>query len=51
MTSKVRNINKYVFNKQMALPLTFKTFKNRENFIQNARRNERAYESLALRNS
>ena len=33
MTSKVRNINKYVFNKQMALPLTFKTFKNRENFI------------------
>ena len=33
MTSKVRNINKYAFNKQMALPLTFKTFKNRENFI------------------
>ena len=33
MTSKVRNINKHAFNKQMALPLTFKTFKNRENFI------------------
>ena len=33
MTSKVRNINKYVFNKQMALPLTFKISKNRENFI------------------
>ena len=33
MTSKVRNINKYAFNKQMALPSTFKTFKNKENFI------------------
>ncbi len=33
MTFKVRNINKYTFNKQMALPLYFKTFKNRENFI------------------
>ena len=33
MTLKIRNINKYVLNKQMALPLTFKTFKNRENFI------------------
>jgi chromosomal replication initiation ATPase DnaA len=33
MTFKLRNINKYAFNKQMALPLTFKTFKNRENFI------------------
>ena len=33
MTSKVRNINKYLLNKQMALPLTFKTFKNKENFI------------------
>ena len=33
MTSKIRNINKYTFNKQMALPLTFKTIKNRENFI------------------
>ena len=33
MTLKLRNINKYAFNKQMALPLTFKTFKNRENFI------------------
>ena len=33
MTLKIRNINKYVLNKQMALPLTFKIFKNRENFI------------------
>ena len=31
MTSKIRNINKYTLNKQMALPLTFKTIKNREN--------------------
>ena len=33
MNSKIRNIDKYTFNKQMALPLTFKTIKNRENFI------------------
>ena len=33
MTLKVRNINKLSFNKQMALPLSFKTSKNRENFI------------------
>ena len=33
MTLKLRNINKYAFNKQMALPLSFKTIKNRENFI------------------
>lgn len=33
MTLKVRNINKRVLNEQMALPLTFKTIKNRENFI------------------
>ena len=33
MTLKVRNINKQVLNKQMALPLKFKTIKNRENFI------------------
>ena len=33
MTLKIRNINKYVLNKQMALPLTFKISKNRENFI------------------
>tara|TARA_B100001063_G_scaffold215724_1_gene216886 strand:- start:374 stop:1090 length:717 start_codon:yes stop_codon:yes gene_type:complete len=33
MTLKLRNINKHVFNKQMALPLSFKTIKNRENFI------------------
>ena len=33
MTLKLRNINKNAFNKQMALPLSFKTIKNRENFI------------------
>ena len=33
MTFKVRNINKDAFNRQMALPLSFKTIKNRENFI------------------
>jgi chromosomal replication initiation ATPase DnaA len=33
MDIKLRNINKIVFNKQLALPLTFKTLKNRENFI------------------
>ena len=33
MYIKVRHINKSGFNKQLALPLTFKTLKNRENFI------------------
>ena len=33
MTFKVRNIRKDAFNRQMALPLSFKTIKNRENFI------------------
>ncbi|MDC1356716.1 hypothetical protein N8310_03930 [Pseudomonadota bacterium] len=33
MQTKLRNINKSGFNKQLALPLTFKTLKNRENFI------------------
>ena len=33
MYIKLRNINKSNFNKQLALPLTFKTLKNRENFI------------------
>ena len=33
MYFKVRNIRKNSFNKQLALPLTFKTLKNRENFI------------------
>jgi len=33
MNLKLRNINKFAFNKQMALPLSFKTIKNRENFI------------------
>ena len=33
MHTKLRNINKSGFNKQLALPLTFKTLKNRENFI------------------
>ena len=33
MYIKLRNINKSGFNKQLALPLTFKTLKNRENFI------------------
>ena len=33
MYLKLRNINKSGFNKQLALPLTFKTLKNRDNFI------------------
>ena len=33
MYIKLRNINKSGFNRQLALPLTFKTLKNRENFI------------------
>ena len=33
MYIKLRNINKNGFNKQLALPLTFKILKNRENFI------------------
>ena len=33
MYVKLRNINKNSFNKQLTLPLTFKTLKNRENFI------------------
>ncbi len=33
MSSKTRNINKLIINKQMALPLTFKSIKNRENFL------------------
>ena len=33
MYIKLRNINKSVFSKQLALPLTFKSIKNRDNFI------------------
>ncbi len=33
MAFKLRNINKQAINKQMALPLEFKTIKSRENFI------------------
>ena len=33
MYTILRNINKTNFNRQLALPLTFKTLKNRENFI------------------
>ncbi len=33
MTLKTKNISTKVFNKQMALPLSFKTIKNRQNFI------------------
>ena len=33
MYTKLRNINKSGFNKQLALPLTFKSIKNRDNFI------------------
>ena len=33
MYTILRNINKSGFNRQLALPLTFKTLKNRENFI------------------
>ena len=33
MSFKIRKINKNSFNKQLILPLTFKSIKNRENFI------------------
>ena len=33
MSQKLRNINKLVINKQMALPLKFKSIKNRENYL------------------
>jgi chromosomal replication initiation ATPase DnaA len=33
MSSKIRKINKVSFNKQLILPLSFKSVKNRENFI------------------
>ena len=33
MYTKLRNINKSGFNKQLALPLTFKPIKNKDNFI------------------
>ena len=33
MPSKLRNINKLTINKQLALPLKFKSIKNRENYI------------------
>ena len=33
MSSKLRNINKLAINKQMALPLKFKSIKNRENYL------------------
>ncbi len=33
MSYKLRNLNKLAINKQMALPLKFKTIKNRENFL------------------
>ena len=33
MPSKLRNINKLAINKQLALPLKFKSIKNRENYI------------------
>ena len=33
MSNKLRNINKRAINQQMALPLTFKTIKNRENYL------------------
>ena len=33
MYTKLRNINKSGFNNQLALPLTFKSIKNRDNFI------------------
>ena len=33
MTAKSRNINKQAINKQMALPLKFKSIKNRENYF------------------
>ena len=33
MSYKLRNINKQAINKQMALPLKFKSIKNRENYL------------------
>ena len=33
MSSKLRNINKLAINKQMILPLKFKSIKNRENYL------------------
>ena len=33
MSSKLRNINKLAINKQMVLPLKFKSIKNRENYF------------------
>ena len=33
MSNKLRNINKRAINQQMALPLIFKTTKNRENYL------------------
>ena len=33
MSSKLRNINKLAINQQMALPLKFKSIKNRENYL------------------
>ena len=33
MPSKLRNINKLAINKQLALPLKFKSIKNRENYL------------------
>ena len=33
MSYKIRNINKLTINKQMALPLKFKSIKNRENYL------------------
>lgn len=33
MSNKLRNINKLTINKQMALPLKFKSIKNRENYL------------------
>lgn len=33
MSSKLRNISKLAINKQMALPLNFKSIKNRENYL------------------
>ena len=33
MSFKIRKINKFSFNKQLILPLSFKSIKNRENFI------------------
>ena len=33
MPSRLRNINKLAINKQMALPLKFKSIKNRENYL------------------